>query len=84
MENDCSSDQQLSGTCAVRFDADCIQLEDDDFDADILESLENAIARANAYDGVQLVLIASKYGYEDGWDQDEIILEDADVLAVLD
>lgn len=83
MENDCSSDTQLSGTCAVFFDVDYIDWNDDDYNSEIINSLESAIAQSENYDGAQTVIIASKTHYENGWDENEIILEDADVVEVI-
>lgn len=83
-ENDCSSDVELPGTCAVDFELEAIFLHDDDYDNETFINFEKAYARARDYYGVQTVIIASRYDCDYGYDLDEVILGDAVCLAILD
>lgn len=83
IENDCPSQELLSGTCAIFVDVENIQYEDAEWDADILESLHSAIERSKIYCGVQTVLVASKDNMDFGFDLKEVILENAVVLSII-
>lgn len=86
MENDCSTfcttGDTLNGACAVRIALADLFLDGDD-DDEAAEAVEKAVEASSVYYGDEVMLIGSKDGCEDGWDQDEVILEDADVLAIL-
>lgn len=87
MENDCSTyyttKETLPGTCAIWISTDWINY-DDDRDSNILKSLESALKIAHTYYGDEYVLLGSKEYGEWGWDEREIILEDAQVLAIIE
>ncbi len=72
-ENDCSSDQELSGICAVEVDMD-----DDNRERAIEETL--AFVRANYWGGTAVLLGA--HGTEHGNDPSEIIMRNAQVIAI--
>ena len=83
-ENDCSTycttGETLNGASAIHVNTDPVW----DDDNEMQEALETAIEQAkNYYDGV-LYLIASKENYDWGSDENEIVLEDATVIAVVD
>ena len=51
---------------------------------EIAEAIENAVNQAVNYDDDgELVLIASKDGYDWGSDENEIVLENATVIAIV-
>lgn len=76
-ENDCSSSDELDGTSSVWVDNN--QIEDAD---DLIERIEDAIEKVEAYAGKQIILIGGDCG-DNGEDQDEIIIRDAVVLAII-
>lgn len=83
IENDCSTycttGETLNGASAVHVNTDPVW----DDDTEMQEALETAIEQAkNYYDGV-LYLIASKENYDWGSDENEIVLEDATVIAIV-
>lgn len=86
-ENDCSTydttGETLPGTSAIHVAVEDLYLHGDD-DDEAAEALQNAIDRVSDYGGEQMLLIGSKYSYDYGDDEDEVILEDADVLAIID
>ena len=82
-ENDCSTycttGETLNGASAIHVNTDPVW----DDDNEMQEALETAIEQAkNYYDGV-LYLIASKENYDWGSDENEIVLENATVIAVV-
>lgn len=85
IENDCSTynttGETLPGACAVFFAVDGIQLDEYE---DAEENLNAAIEQAKRYYCDHLYIIASKFGSEWGNDQNEIILRDAQVIAVIE
>ena len=87
IEQDCSTydttGETLSGTCAVWVNTEWINY-DDEWDPDILKSLESGLKIAHSYYGDECVLVGSKEGGEWGNDEREIILEDAQVLAIIE
>lgn len=87
IEEDCSTyettGETLPGTCAVWVNTQWINY-DNEWDTDILNSLESAIKIAHTYYGDEYVLVGSKEGGEWGNDEREIILEDAQVLAIIE
>lgn len=87
IEQDCSTydttGETLSGTCAVWVNTEWINY-DDEWDSDILKSLEAGLKIAHSYYGDEYVLVGSKEGGEWGNDEREIILEDAQVLAIIE
>ena len=74
--------ETLNGACAVSIDRDGFFLSQNEEEDDI-NAVEAAMMDAQPY-GSRLALIASRDGYDYGQDENEIILEDADVLAVID
>lgn len=83
-ENDCSTygttGETLNGASAIHVNTDPVCNEDNEMQ----EALETAIEQAkNYYNGV-LYLIASKENYDWGSDENEIVLEDATVLAIIE
>lgn len=86
IENDCSAyattGETLNGACAVSIDRDGFFLTDFNSEEEDLDAIEAAVKDAFAY-GEKLAVIGSKEGYENGADENEIILEDADVLEVI-
>ena len=83
IENDCSTycttGETLNGASAIHVNTDPVW----DDDNEMQEALETAIEQAkNYYDGV-LYLIASKENYDWGSDENEIVLEDATVIAIV-
>lgn len=84
-EADCStfvtSGETLNGACASAIDRDGFFLSQNEEEEDI-EAIEIALKEARQY-GDKLALIASKEGCRYGDDENEVILEDADVLEVI-
>lgn len=78
LENDCSSDELLNGTCATEigmlwFDGD----EEDD------DAVNNAVAyNAKHYSGEMQYIIAGT-GSENGYDDGETIIYNAVVIAII-
>ena len=71
--------ETLNGASAIHVNTDPVW----DDDNEMQEALETAIEQAkNYYDGV-LYLIASKENYDWGSDENEIVLEDATVIAIV-
>ena len=72
---DCSTrettGEKLNGACAVEIDTSMLMLDGDD-DEDAAAEIEKALKN-----------IGGKFGYERGDDENEIIIELADVLAVV-
>ena len=56
---------------------------DGDDDEDIAEEIERAVEKAACYYGEQVLLIGGKFGREQGDDDGEVIIEMADVLAIV-
>lgn len=87
LEADCStfvtSGETLNGACAVAIDRDGFFLTDFNSEDEDLNAIEAAVKDAFVY-GEKLVVIGSKEGYEYGADENEIILEDADVLEAIE
>lgn len=84
VENDCSTycttGETLDGASAIHVNADPFC----DGDEEISEAIESAAKQAAAYDDEgELVLIASKDGSDWGFDKNEIVLENAIVIAVV-
>ena len=84
IENDCSTycttGETLNGASAVHVNADLPFCEDEE----IVEAIETAVNQAVNYDdNGELVLISSKDGYDWGSDENEIVLEDATVIAIV-
>lgn len=83
---DCSTrettGEKLNGACAVEIDTSMLLLDGDD-DEDAAAEIEKALKNAAPYWGEQVLLIGGKFGYERGDDENEIIIELADVLAVV-
>ena len=52
-------------------------------DEDVTVEIEKAIKNADCYYGEQVLLIGGKFGSERGDDKNEIIIEMADVLAIV-
>lgn len=86
IENDCSAyvttGDTLNGACAVAIDRDGFFLTDFNSENEDMDAIEEALNDAFAY-GNNLAVIGSKEGYENGADENEIILECADVLEVI-
>ena len=76
-ENDCSSSDELDGTSAVYVDNNWIEDADD-----LIKRIEDVMDKVEAYDGKQIILIGGQVS-EHGDDQDEIIIQDATVLAIM-
>lgn len=87
MEQDCSTydttGETLPGTCAIWVNTEWINYNDD-WDPDILNSLESGLKLAHGYYGDEYVLVGSREYGEWGWEEREIILEDAQVLAIIE
>ena len=83
LEEDCSTrettGETLNGACAVGINSFVWEDEDDE----IAEAISKAIEMSMDYPDGQKLLIGSKYGYEYGNDPDEMILESADVIAII-
>lgn len=56
---------------------------DGDDDEDAAAEIEKAIKNAACYYGEQVLLICGKFGCEHGDDENEVIIELADVLAIV-
>lgn len=86
VENDCSTyattGATLNGACAVSIDRDGFFLTDFNSEDEDRDAIEAAVKDAFSY-GKKLAVIGSKEGYENGADENEIILEYADVLEVI-
>lgn len=85
-ELDCSTrettGEKLNGACAVEIRTDTLMMDGDD-DEDIAEEIERAFEKAAYYYGEQVLLIGGKFGCEHGDDDGEVIIEMADVLAIV-
>lgn len=89
-ELDCSTydttKETLGGACTVGIDTNVIWFDGSDEDnADLAEKIENALQQSKkaGYWGNQIVLAGGKSGYEWGEDENELIIEDAQVIAIL-
>ena len=82
-EEDCSTrettGETLNGACAVGINSFVWE----DTDDEIAEAISKAVEMSMDYPDGQKLLIGSKYGYEYGNDPDEMILEAADVIAII-
>jgi len=75
-ENDCSSDEELDGTCAVGINV--MWIEDAD---DLIDEVEETISSAEDY-GKRIVLVGGD-GESQGTDPGERIIRNARVLAII-
>ena len=76
--------EKLPGACAIEIKTDTIfPMEEEDYER-LGERIEEALKESNGYYGNQTILIGGKGNREYGMDPGEIIIEDADVIAVLD
>ena len=86
-ENDISTrettGETLGGACAILVDTYCLFFDGTD-DDELEQAIESAAESADEYDGQQLLLIGGKSQWRDGWDENEVIIKDADVLAVIE
>lgn len=86
-ELDCSTrettGETLNGACAVEIDTRRLMLDGDD-DEDVAVQIEKAVSQSKkaGYWGEQTLLIAGSDGYEYGDDENEIIIENAKVIAI--
>lgn len=84
-ENDISTrettGETLPGACAVEIVSGNLMMDGTD-DEDVAQAIKEAVERAKIYYGEQILLIAGKYGAEYGSDSHEIIIRDADVIAI--
>lgn len=84
---DCSTrettGETLPGACAIRINTDGLYLDGSD-DEEAAQAIESALERAKIYFGAQVLLIGGKHGYVLGDDACEIIIRDADVIAILE
>ena len=88
-ELDCSTrettGEALNGVCAVEIDTRRLMLDGDD-DEDVAAEIEKAVQQAKnaGYWGEQMLLIAGCDGCEYGDDENEIIIENAKVIAIVE
>lgn len=88
-ELDCSTrdttGETLNGACAVGIDTSCLMLDGED-DEDAAAEIEKAVEKSEAagYWGDQMLLIAGSDGCEYGDDENEIIIENAKVIAIVE
>lgn len=71
---------ELSGTCGINVEG-FLKLDSDEVDK-AEELLERAIEKASCYSG-RLAVIVGYDGYEYGTDEGEVIISDAQVIAIL-
>jgi len=85
-ENDISTRETtgatLDGACAVVIDTNHLFLDGSD-DDELEKAIEKAIKTSKGYYGDQTLLIGGNDHWEYGWDEDEVIIRDADVLAIV-
>lgn len=86
-ENDISTRETtgttLDGACAVVIDTNHLFLDGSD-DNELEEAIEKAMKTSKGYYGDQTLLIGGNDHWEYGWDEDEVIIRDAKVLAVIE
>lgn len=85
-ENDISTRETtgttLDGACAVVIDTDHLFLDGSD-DEELEERIGKALKASEIYYSDETMLIGGRDGYEYGYDDDEVIIRDADVLAIV-
>lgn len=87
-ELDCSTrettGETLNGACAVEIDTSMLMLDGDD-DEDVAAEIEKAVQQSESagYWGEQMLLIAGSDSCEYGDDENEIIIENAEVIAIV-
>lgn len=69
---------ELDGTCGLNITSiiDCEDL------TDVRNIIDNGIEKSSTYDGNNVIIIAG-YDYSYGNDEEEVIIENAEVIAVL-
>lgn len=77
-ENDCSSEEELNGTCSISFDVSWLEGA-----ADLINRIEETISEVRKYYGDGIVLLGG-WASSDGTDSGEQVIENAKVLAVLE
>lgn len=88
-ELDCSTrettGEMLNGACAIEIDTRMLMLDGDD-DEDVVTEIEKSIQQSEnaGYWGEQMLLIAGSDGCEYGDDENEIIIENAEVIAIIE
>lgn len=86
-ENDISTrettGETLNGACAVVIDTNHLFLDGSD-DDELEEAIEKAMKTSKGYYGDQTLLIGGNDHWEYGWDEYEVIIRDAKVLAVIE
>lgn len=77
--------ETLNGASAVQIESDrlAFDLEDPADVADMEAAIRKAAENADVYVGEQVLLIGGKDGFEHGDDRNEIVIPDAEVLAVV-
>lgn len=85
-ENDISTRETtgttLDGACAVVIDTNHLFLDGSD-DEELEERIGKALKASEIYYSDETMLIGGRDGYEYGYDDDEVIIRDADVLAIV-
>ena len=76
-ENDCSSDEELNGTCSVSIDISWLEGADD-----LIERIENTLEDVEQYHGKNIVLLGG-WHWSRGTDGGELVIENAKVLAII-
>lgn len=75
---DTEAPTELDGTCGLNI-SDIIDCEDL---TDVRNIIDNGIEKSSIYDGNNVIIIAG-YDYSYGNDEEEVIIENAEVIAVL-
>lgn len=85
--NDCSTyvttGETLGGACAVSINDSLLLLDGSD-DDEAFQEIQKAIEGSKNYYGKHIYMIGGKFGSEWGNDVNEIIIEDADVIGIVE
>ena len=76
-ENDCSTDEELNGTCSVSIDVSWLEGAED-----LIKRIENTLEDVEQYHGKNVVLLGGWSGSL-GTDGGELVIENAKVLAII-
>lgn len=75
--------ETINGACAIVIDTNHMFLDGSD-DDELEENINKALNASEIYYSDETMLIGGKSGYEYGYDDYEVIIRDADVLAIIE